>query len=278
MVKYIDLENIIKDLDSPVLKRMPRFVVKILTGIIRQKEMNRILNKYSQSIGVSFLPEILKEFNLKIVVENPNNLPESGRCIFVANHPFGIIDGLILTHIVAQKYGTLKAIGNDAFMLVPNLRPLIAAVNVYGQNPKNTIAALDELYRSETPVTHFPAGSVSRMYHWKIQDCEWQKSFITKAIATNRPVVPFYFYGRNSMGFYMLEFVRKCFGIKANLELMLLPGEMLRKKGKTIRVKIGKPILPSQFGKSNTSAYWAQKVREYVYRMGTSEKEINFNE
>jgi len=59
---------------------------------------------------------------------------ENGKCFFVANHPFGILDGLILTYTVSQKYGTLKAIANDSFAFVPQLRPFVAAVNVFGKS------------------------------------------------------------------------------------------------------------------------------------------------
>lgn len=276
MIKYIDLEKNIRNADSKILKKMPRFAIHILARIIKQNEMNVILNKYDKDLGVDFLPKMIEEYNLTLQIENPENLPGTGKCIFVANHPFGIIDGLVLTHIVARKYGTLKAIGNDAFMLIPNLRPLIAAVNVYGKNPKDYIQALDEVYKSDTPITHFPAGAVSRIYGGRVQDCEWQKSFITKAIQTNRCIVPIYFYGRNSRWFYTLYLLRRAFGIKTNLELMLLPGEMLKKINKTIRVKIGKPIVPEQFHKSQTHQQWAQKVRDHVFTLGKTNDSIHF--
>ena len=61
------------------------------------------------------------------------------------------------------------------------------------------------------------------------------KVFITKAVSYKRDIVPFYIYGRNSRFFYIISFVRRVLGIKSNIELIMLPREMFRKKNKTIK-------------------------------------------
>jgi putative hemolysin len=150
---------------------------------------------------------------------------------------------------------------------VPPLRPLIAAVNVFGRNSKEYVTDLINIYNSDVPITHFPAGEVSRLYNGKIQDCQWQKSFITKAIFFKRDIVPFYIYGHNSNLFYGISTVRRGLGIKTNIELVLLPHEMFRKKNETIKVKIGKPIPYQKFDKTYSHWDWADKVRRYIYDM-----------
>ncbi|MEA1898167.1 MAG: 1-acyl-sn-glycerol-3-phosphate acyltransferase, partial [Bacteroidota bacterium] len=202
---------------------------------------------------------------IKIEIEDEENLPDNGRCVFVANHPFGLLDGLILTYIVGKKYGKLKAIGNEAFRFVPNLRPIIVDVSVFDKNRKKHIIELDKVYASDIPITHFPYGLVSRVYKFKIQDKHWKKSFINKAISNQRDVVPIRFYGRNSILFYGIYIFRCIFRIKTNIELMLLPRELFRKKGKTIKVKINKPIHYQEFNNTLSHLEWAQKVRSLVY-------------
>lgn len=267
-IKFIDIEKIIIESKSGVLKKLPIFIIKLIKKIIRQDDINQILNKYEENKGVEFLEKVIEELNIRILVEGKENLPENGKCFFAANHPFGIVDGLVLTHTVAQKYGTLKAIANDAFMFIPQMHPLVAAVNVFGRSPREYMQGLDETYNSDTPITHFPAGLVSRVFSGKIQDSTWQKSFITKAISSERDIVPFYFYGRNSILFYSIYLVRKLFGIKLNIELALLPLEMFNKRNKTIKAKIGKPISYQSFDKTFTHLEWAQKVKMQVYELG----------
>jgi putative hemolysin len=270
--KYIDIEKIISESDAGVLNKLPKFIIKLIARIIRQNEMNRILTKYEDFTGVDFLPKMIEEFNLTLEIEGKENLPENGKCFFASNHPFGILDGLIITLTVSGKYDAVKAIGNDAFMFLPQLRPLIATVNVFGRSSKEYIKALDEVYNSEVPITHFPAGEVSRRYNGKIQDAKWQKSFITKAISCKRDIVPFYFEGKNSGLFYLIFILRKIFGIKLNIELLLLPREMFKKRNKTIKLIIGKPIPYSMFDKSFSHNEWAQKVRSLVFDLGNKNK------
>lgn len=269
--KYIDIAKIIAEGDSKLLKKLPQFVIKLIARIIWQNELNHILTKNSDSIGVDFLLKMIKEFNIKIEVEGLENLPENGKCFFASNHPLGLIDGLVLTKTVADKYGDLRAIANDAFMFIPHMRPLVAAVNVFGRSSRAYIKALDEVYNSDIPITHFPAGLVSRLYDGKVQDLPWQKSFITKSISSQRDIVPFYFYSKNSRLFYAIYRTRKFLGIKLNLELSLLPHEAFQKRNKTIKVKIGKPISYLTFDKSLSHLEWAQRVRAQVYELGYNE-------
>jgi putative hemolysin len=268
--KIIDLEQVINNSQSGFLKRLPGFVIRLLIKIIRQEEVNIILNKYSKDTGEQFLPKMLAELNLKLNIKGIENLPDNGKCFFVANHPFGIADGLALTYIVSTKYGRIKAIGNDVFMLIPQLRPLIAAVNVFGKNYREYITELEKVYGSEFPVTHFPAGLVSRIRSGRIKDHDWHKSFISRAVKHERDIVPVLFPGRNSCIFYFIYLFRKTFRIKTNLELALLPREFFKKRGKTIDVIIGKPISFNTFDDTKTSWEWAQWTRDQLYKLRRS--------
>ncbi len=268
-MKHIDLASSIKESDSEFLKKLPGFIVRSLEKIIKQEELNTIIEKYKDCEGADFHRSIMKEFCLSLEIEGIENLPENSKCFFLSNHPFGIVDGLILTKTVIEKYGTFKAIGNESFQFVPNLRPYIALVNPYGLSSKTYVTELEKVYQSDVAITHFPAGEVSRRYHGKIQDREWQKSFVTRAVSCQRDIVPFYFYGMNSNLFYGINLVRRALGIKKNIELALLPRELFLKRNKTIRVKIGKPIPWQKFDHSMTHVQWAQKVKEHVYTMSS---------
>jgi len=266
-MNYIDIDVSLKESKSKILVGLPSFIVSILKKIIHQNELNQILEEFKDSEGVDFHNKVIERLNLTLEIEGIENLPENSKCFFASNHPFGVVDGLVLTKTVCDKYGTFRAIGNEAFMFIPNLRPYIASVNVYGSSSKESIMALNKIYDSELPITHFPAGKVSRLIHWKVRDTDWQKSFITKAISSQRDIVPFYFYGRNSNLFYAVNIIRRMLFIKTNLELSLLPHEFFNKKNKTIRVRIGKPVSYKKFDTSSTHQQWAQFMRGHVYSL-----------
>ncbi|MDD4058789.1 MAG: 1-acyl-sn-glycerol-3-phosphate acyltransferase [Bacteroidales bacterium] len=268
MIKYIDVEKAIKERDKGILKYLPGWIIRILCRIIHQDEINTILNKTGHLKGPEFLKALLEEFQIKVEVEGLENLPENKKCFFAANHPFGFADGLVLTSIVSAKYGTLKAIANDSFRYIPQLDEFVVAVNVFDGSSKAYLKAIEETYGMDVAITHFPAGIVSRKRDGIIQDLPWQKSFITKAVSHKRDIVPFHFHGTNSKLFYRINTIRKIFGIKANIELMLLPHEIFLKRGETIRVTIGKPISWETFDKSKSPYEWAQEVRALTYNLG----------
>ena len=261
----INIHKILKESDSKLLRGLPKPIVNLLARIIYQDGLNEILNKFADYKGVDFLPKVIEHLNLKVEIEGHVNLPENGKCFFVSNHPFGLIDGIILTNTIGSKYGELKAIGNEAFKFIPNLAPIIANVNVFGQNSREYITELKKVYASNSPITHFPAGIVSRVHKRKVKDKTWEKSFIKKAIENQRDVIPIRFYGRNSNLFYVIYLFRKTLRIKTNIELILLPREMFRKRNKTIKLKIGKPISHTTFNSSLSHSEWAQKIKEQNY-------------
>ncbi len=266
-MQNIDIKSILKSGNYKGLSKLPDFGYNLIAKIVKQDEINSILEKYGDYYGIDFLIKIAEYLNVKIDIQGIENLPENGRCFFTANHAYGIVDGLVITKIVGEKYGELKFIGNEVFNLVPNLRPLTIAVNVLEKSPRENLIALNKAYLSNIPITHFPNGKVSRVYKWKVQDKYWQKGFITKAISGQRDVVPIRFYGSNSNLFHFIYILRNALFIKKSIEFILFPRELFRMKNKTIRVKIGKPIPFSTFDKSMSHAEWAQKVKKIVYEM-----------
>lgn len=267
MTNYIDIRKEISGSDSAFLKHLPGFIISILKKIIHQDEMNALLNKFADLSTAEFLNAMLKEMRIQVQIKGTENLPEQSKCFFVANHPFGIADGLILTHIVTEKYGEFRSIGNNVFLLIPQLRPAIAAVNVFGSERREYLKELDKVYCSELPITHFPAGIVSRTIKGKVQDSEWQKSMITKAVSCKRDIVPLFFDGKNSNLFYAIYRIRKAIGLNLNIELMLLPREFFNKKGKTITVSIGKKIPCTHFDKSKTPKEWTAWLKKETYEL-----------
>ena len=246
---------------------MPRFIVRLLELIIMQKAMNNAINKYIDHDGVAFTGKMIEELNLKLEIEGKENLPENGRCFFVSNHLFGILDGMILGSIIGSKYGSFMGISNDAFKLIPQLASTTTSVNVYGKSAKDQILKLEKVYKSNVPINHFPAGEVSRKYNGKIEDRAWHKSFISKAVSEKRNVVPVLFHGRNSRLFYAVHSLRKMLKIGANIELILLPREMFKKRNKTIKITIGKPISYNSLATETSHNKLARQVREHLYSL-----------
>lgn len=267
MEKYIDLSKTVKEEHPALYKKMPKWALKLSERIIMQKSLNRCIHNLRDCDAVGFTDGMLEQLNITLDIIGKDNLPENGRCFFAANHIFGILDGNILANIVGNKYGRFMAITNDGFNFVPQIKGMVTSVNVYGKSAKKQIMELDKIYKSDVPINHFPAGEVSRKYNGKIEDKAWHKSFITKAITEKRDIVPIFFHGRNSWFFYFMHSLRTFLGIKANIELVLLPRQMFKQRNKTLKVTIGKPIPWEELKKASSHNEAAKKVRAHLYTL-----------
>jgi putative hemolysin len=150
---------------------------------------------------------------------------------------------------------------------IPNLRPLMLGINVFGMNTKETAVKLGELFSSETQVMIFPSGEVSRRKKGVIRDPLWQKTFVTKAIQHKRDIIPVHISGRNSDFFYCTANIRSFLGIKTYIETILLPREMMNQRNHPVTLTFGRPVpWQSLTGEKNHSE-WAQYIKDIVYSL-----------
>lgn len=265
--KFIDIEKVIGSKSPRLLKALPRFIIRYIKRIIHQDEINEILALHGQKQGVEFIDEVLKYMKVTYNVEGLDDIELSKRYLFASNHPLGGLDGMILIHLLGQKFPDIKFPVNDLLMHVTPLQSVFIPVNKHGSQSSQNAKELEQAYSSNTQILYFPAGLCSRKQNGKIEDLEWKKSFITKAVKHQRDIVPIYFSGRNSNFFYNLAKIRGLLRIKANIEMLYLVDEMFKQKGKSISVKIGRPILYTTFDKSKTPQDWAFWLKKQVYEM-----------
>ena len=217
------------------------------------------------------MKELIGYFDLTLELVNEENIPAEGRYIFASNHPLGGLDGICLSAVIGQHYnGKIRYLVNDLLLYLSNLRSIFVPINKHGAQGKNNARLIDEAYASDNQIVTFPAGLCSRKIDGKIQDPEWKKSFIQKAVEHKRDVVPVYFEGRNSNFFYRLANLRKALGIKMNYEMLYLPDEMFRCKHKTFRIHFGEPIPWQTFDTSKKPGERAEWVRTLVYNLRKS--------
>lgn len=268
VIKIIDIETVIKNSKSKFIRSLPRFIVRFIIKIIHQDEMNETIHKFRNKAGVPFINEILKEWKVNLVIKGGENIPGSGKFVFVSNHPVGGIDALAFFSTVYRYFQDVISPSNELFNYIPQLKPVILGVNVFGKNTKETAEKLNRLFESDTQVLIFPAGEVSRRKSGKISDPQWQKTFVTKAIQYKRDIIPVFISGRNSGLFYFIASLRKLFGIRLYIETLLLPREMMKQKNSEVTIIIGKPVSWKKLTSEKSHNEWAQYIKELVYKSG----------
>lgn len=271
--KFIDIDELLRSKTPHLLKILPRFIIRYLKKIIHQDELNAIINKHQDKMGLDFVDGVLTDFGVKISVINPENIPEKGRYILASNHPLGGMDALAFMHVVGKVRKDILFPANDLLQYIVNLRPILIPVNKLGKNTNN-IQIIEKTFESDKQVLYFPAGLCSRKQKGKICDLEWKNTFIKKAIKHQRDIIPVYINGQNSNFFYNLANWRKKLGIKANIEMLYLVNEMFKQYDKEITITFGKPIPFSTFDKKHSTMQWAQLVKTHTYSLFTNKNAL----
>lgn len=267
-IKPVYIEQLFKSKNPGLARMIPGFIYSFLKRIIHQDDINEFIARYGNRKGLDFSDAILEYLNVSYRVAGEENLPSpDGRYIFASNHPLGGPDGIILISFLGNRYPHLKFPVNDLLLNLKNLNNIFLPVNKHGAMDKKAVRAIENAYASDCQMIMFPAGMVSRKQHGIIQDLEWQKSFITKAIQHKRDIVPIYIDGKNSNFFYNLANFRKLIGLKANLEMLYLPDETFKNRNQTFTIYIGKTISWQTLDKSKKPAEWAEEIKKIVYHL-----------
>jgi len=266
-----DLDLMMRESNSPIVRAVPKFIRTWLKKTVRQDEINHIHKSCYAYTGCEFASKALSLLGITLQAENIQDIAQNQRYVFVANHPFGAVDGMAMIKLIGENFGSINFIGNQMFHYIPNLVPIVTPVDVFSRNSREAIKALNEVYASDLQILNFPAGEVSRIYDKIVEDCKWQKSFLQKAIEHNRIVVPVFICGQN----YKWYKRRRFFRISMNFELMLLPDEMLCKSNSTVRIIFGKPIDPTTLPQHLSIDEKVQLIRNYTYNL-TNTTELSF--
>ena len=267
-ITQIDIKQVLRQKAPSAARKIPGFMVDYLIRTVHQDELNEILRRYHDKDGVAFMQELIGYFDLNLELVNEENIPAEGRYIFASNHPLGGLDGICLSAIIGGRFdGKIRYLVNDLLLYLSNLRSIFVPINKHGAQGKKNAELIEKAYASDNQIITFPAGLCSRKQNGKIQDTEWKKSFIQKAVEYRRDIVPVFFEGRNSNFFYCLANMRKALGIKMNYEMIYLPDEMFKSKHKTYSIHFGKPIPWQTFDSSRKPAEWAEWVKEIVYNL-----------
>jgi 1-acyl-sn-glycerol-3-phosphate acyltransferase len=266
-VQLIDLESVFKSKNPVLAGLIPGFIYRYLKRIIHVNDINEFLKIHGHKQNLEFVHAAIEDFNVTIHTEGEENIPASGRFLFVANHPLGGFDGIVLMAIISKHFNDFKFLVNDILMNIKNFQALFIPINKHGKQAMESAMEMEKAFSSDIQILTFPAGLVSRRIKGQIMDLTWHKNFISKAIKYQRNIIPVHFSGRNTDFFYRLAAIRKLLRIKSNIEMLYLVDETYRHRNEVLTVKFGAPISWQTFDKTKKPAEWAKWVKERVYAL-----------
>lgn len=266
-ILQVDLDKVIADKNPRLARLLPRFLMRYLKRIIHQDEINHVLRSFSHQTPVEFIRSTLSYMEISYRAVGLEQLSDQGRYLFVSNHPFGGMDGMMLCDELDKRFGSGRIIVNDILMNLKPLAPLFVPVNKHGRQNSDYLRFFREALASDDQIATFPAGLCSRRIDGKVCDTKWKSSFVKNAIESQRDIVPVFFEGRLSNFFYNLSSFRKRIGIKANIEMIYLPDEMFSQHGRHFDIHFGAPVPWQELAAAGSASHNAQRIREMVYAM-----------
>lgn len=266
----IDIDAVLRDRVPGLYRWLPGCFVSLAKKIICQDDLNRQLRINAGKEGADFCHGVLADLDVRYHIDGADNMPAVGDCrkIFVCNHPLGGLDGIIMIDWISSRYKKpVFFVVNDLLSAIKPLENVFLPVNKHGKQSRYSAVSIDEAFDGDSPIIMFPAGLVSRRCGNNIADLVWNKMFVNRAIRHHRDIVPIYFDGRNSSFFYNFARLRVALGVKFNYEMICLPSEVFKSRGKRFTLKVGAPIEWQSLKGGVEAAHTADKIRSLVYSL-----------
>jgi putative hemolysin len=253
-ITYGNTDSIVTDtmfrFNMSVRTPLPKKVVSFFGGRIEKALFLHRLKTIYIHVAAYTDPEEFSKRTLRLMnisceinTDKLASVPKEGPLAIISNHPYGAIEGLILISVLLRIRPDTKIVANYLLGQIPQLREVMFCVDPFEtesairQNIKPMKDVVSWL-KAGHAVALFPAGEVSsiNLRNFQVTDPEWHTTAARIIRKAKAAVLPVFFEGSNSALFQVAGLFHP------RLRTVLLPYELLNKKHKTIKVRIGAPI------------------------------------
>jgi len=256
--------------DDPIFKRLLINSIELASG---RKYFEKI---YQEIIdldleGSAIWKHSLDRLRIRLdySLSQLKKVPAEGPIVFIANHPFGIVDGIIICHLVSQVRPDFFVLANNLLCQENRIAKYFLPIDF--ENTKTAMQtnirtrqlAIEKISKEEAMII-FPSGGVatSKKLLGKAEDLEW-KRFVVKIIhKTPATVIPMFFHGQNSPLFQIASHVHP------NLRMSLFLREVKNKMDKQFKINIGDPINYTTLSAFKNRQKLLDHLREITFALG----------
>ena len=231
--------------------RTGRAMIRLMENTTGRLRLIKRAEGYEHEVaaGRDFWQVMVERYGLTLDVigGSLSNIPRDGPLILIANHPYGILDGLMMGHILSAIRGDFRILANRVFRKAEDLNRIVLPISfddtreAVQQNIETRKAALSYLAEGGA-IGIFPGGTVStgaRPFS-KPMDPGW-RSFTARMVAkSNATVVPLYFDGHTSRLFQIASHTH------LTLRMGLLIREFRERVDTPVKVVVGEAINRAQ--------------------------------
>jgi putative hemolysin len=257
--------------DDPRFKRLMIRLIERMTGQPYLKWLYEE-NRNNPVPGESFWDAAIRKLELKIVFNEDvlKKWPKTGPLVVVSNHPYGVLDGVVICHLVSKVRDDFRVLTNSVLYRAEEIREYLLPIDfseteeALQTNLKSRAEAKAHLLKGGCLVV-FPAGGVSTtptVWHKRAIDTEW-KTFTARLITQAKtPVAPVFFAGQNSRLFQVASH------ISMTLRLSLIFKEVHDRIGSEVHVRVGDAVPFDKLPSMGDRHAFMSSLREMTYALG----------
>jgi len=220
-------------------------LIELLTGKLTLLKLVRQFEAAGQVDNFHFWKRAidLLGIDLKTPDDQIANIPREGPVVIVANHPSGLVDGMILAELVGRVRQDFKILTRSLLTNVPIIQYHMLPVafphepNALRMNLAMRKVAMEHLKQGGVIIL-FPAGQVATSPGWfdDALEADWLPFTAKMILKSQARVVPIYFPGQNSRWFQIAN------KVSITVRQGLLLHEIAYAMNKAQKPVIGQPI------------------------------------
>ena len=232
-----------------------------LTAKVTLLRLIRSFEKSGAPHGSPFWPKAIRHMGIRIDTPEAEvaNIPKTGPVVIVANHPHGLVDGMVMAELVNRVRSDFKILTRSLLTGIPEVEEFMIPVpfpheenaRELGLEMRNqAMAAL----KAGGVIILFPAGKVasSETYFGPAIEPEWNPFTAKMVMRSGATVLPIMFPGHNTRAYLIAN------KLSATLRQGLLLHEIKCALNKPQAPVIGHPIPPEE------ARRWASDPRGFL--------------
>lgn len=242
------------------------------------REIRNLYRRVQQSSLDSWFDSLLLEMQVTAHADpqDLSRVPRNGSVLAVSNHPFGILDAVVLGALLSRVRSDVKIMTNFLLSGVRELQQLCIFVDPFNQKgsaERNRRALKESLLwlKQGHLLAVFPAGEVSHLQlpQARVTDPKWKPMIARLARMADAAVVPVFFRGRNSIAFQALGLMHP------RLRTVRLMSEFLNQRGKTLHVRIGNPVSTRSIANMQSDEEAIEYLRQRTYLLAQRSHQVS---
>lgn len=254
-------------------------IIETLLRMIKFKNLHEVVSGSKNEPPFVLISNILDKLEIKYEIppDDLKNIPASGSFLTVSNHPFHGIDSMLLIRIIREKRSDYKVMGSYLLREIECLRDVILPINPVNSKTKDksSFSGIKEginHLKNDNSLGIFPAGEGAAHLEMskRIIDNEWHLPAIKFIKNARVPVIPVYFHGTKSRLSYILS------RLSPILKFSDLPSELLHKKNRVVKIRIGKPVTVKEQDEFKDISQYGRYLRARTYLLGSPLEARNF--